>query len=83
MLLKKIIVKIQKDSRPRVTLEFGTRFWGPGGGGGGDNNSVLSQVTKLICSLLVWDHLKLFLSREGDRVLAAERRRCSELRSHF
>lgn len=33
MLLKKIIVKIQKDSRPRVTLEFGTRFWGPGGGG--------------------------------------------------
>lgn len=48
-----------------------------------EGDSVLSQVNKLIFSLLVYAHLKLLLSREGDRVLVVERRRCSELRRHF
>lgn len=46
---------------------------------GVEQNSVLSQVNKMICSLLVCAQLKLILSREGDE----DRRRCSELRSHF
>lgn len=62
-------MKIQTD--PRVTLEFGS--------GRGGQSSVLAQVNKMICSLLVCAQLKLILSRESDE----DRRRCLELRSHF
>jgi len=42
-----------------------------------------AEVKKFSCSLLVCGHLKLLPSREGDRVLVVERRRCSDLRSYF
>lgn len=61
--VKNEIVKIQKDPRPRVTLES------KGEGGRGDDDgigNVLSQVNNLICSLLIHAHLKLLCTRERE-----------------